>query len=82
MFAHLCLKKTLKERIVYFYFLILFFEIMCVVCACRHILVHMSVGTYGGQKMASRAVVTGGCEPFDLGTGNQTEVLCKDSPCI
>lgn len=40
---------------------------------------HTGAGTHRNQKRASdpETQVTGGCELPDVGTGNQTRVLCK-----
>ena len=42
---------------------------------------HVSVGTGGNQEKLDPPgiVVLGSCKPYDLGSVNQTSVLCKRS---
>lgn len=52
-------------------------DALCVSCGsvCRY--VHMSGQCYGDQRALHGASAAGGCEPPEMGTRKQTQVLCK-----
>lgn len=62
------------------------FLVISSVCVCINMCVCVCGGGWGVPCEARgvgspRAGVVGGCEPHDMGTGNQTQVLCKSTEC-